>query len=118
MRKFYKNTITSNSSKKDDDKARKRNVNITFRVSPEEKKLIEKRIEISGLSKSSFFIQSCLYQSILVKGNIKSFDAIKKNLDKVAEQVDTSFDLTEMDVESLEAFKMILEIFTNLYGRK
>lgn len=118
MRKFYKNTITSNSSKKDDDKARKRNVNITFRVSPEEKKLIEKRIEISGLSKSSFFIQSCLYQSILVKGNIKSFDAIKKNLDKVAEQIDTYYDLTEKDVESLEAFKMILEIFTNLYGRK
>ena len=42
MRKFYKNTVTSNSPKKDNEKARKRNVSVTFRISPEEKKLIEK----------------------------------------------------------------------------
>ena len=51
--------------KKKDEKARKRNNILNFRATPTEKTLIERRIELSGLDRASFFIQSCMYQKIL-----------------------------------------------------
>ena len=56
-----------------DEKARKRNTIINFRVSPEEKARIDARIAMTGLNKAEFFIESCLYQTVLVKGNIRTF---------------------------------------------
>ncbi len=60
--------------KKKNEKNRKRNVFMNFRVSEKERELIEKRIALSGMTKAEFFIQSCLYQAIFVKGNIRTFD--------------------------------------------
>lgn len=104
--------------KKKDEKARKRNVIMNFRVSQQEKELIESRIKLSGLSKASFFIQSCLYQKILVKGNIKSFDEIKKRLDVIEAQVKVSGDLADMEPEIAESLRTIMEIFSRIYERK
>ena len=42
--------------KKKNEKNRKRNVIMNFRVSPAEKEAIEARIAMTGLSKSDFFI--------------------------------------------------------------
>ena len=61
--KIYKRaTLHTISVKTKKEESRKRNVILNFRVSEKEKELIEKRIELSGLKKSEFFIQSCLYQ--------------------------------------------------------
>lgn len=80
--KIYRRNAQSGGvpKKKKDKKARKRNTIMNFRVSPLEKQLIDKRIELSGLSKSEYFIQSCMYQAVFVKGNIKTFDVIKASL--------------------------------------
>lgn len=91
---------------------------MNFRVSQKEKELIENRIQLSGLSKSSFFIQSCLYQSVFVKGNIKSFDEIKRRLDAIETQIEISGDLADMDSEMVESLRMIMEIISRLYERK
>ena len=63
--------------KKKNEKNRKRNTFMNFRVSETERALIEKRIALSGMTKAEFFIQSCLYQAILVRGNIRTFDKTK-----------------------------------------
>ena len=67
--KIYRRTTQSSPILKSNagKKARKRNVILNFRVTEQEKNLIEKRIELSGLKKSDYFIESCLYQKILVK---------------------------------------------------
>lgn len=118
--KIYRRPTQSSGTpkKKKNEKARKRNVIINFRVSPQEKTLIDNRINLSGLSKSEFFIQSCLYQNILVKGNIKTFDEIKKQLDEIKKRVYVSGDLSEMDYELAEKIRNILEIFEKIYCRK
>ncbi|MBR1815241.1 MAG: hypothetical protein IJ763_10960 [Lachnospiraceae bacterium] len=117
--KIYRRPTQSSGTpkKKKNEKARKRNVIINFRVFPQEKALIDNRINLSGLSKSEFFIQSCLYQTILVKGNIKTFDEIKKQLEEIKKHVYLSGDLSEMDYGTLEVIRDILEIFEKIYCR-
>ena len=86
MTKIYRRPniyVREGEKNKRDEHNRVRNHGLNFHVTEEEMKLIERRIELSGLSKSTFFIESCLYQKILVKGNIKSFDKIKKRLDEL-----------------------------------
>ncbi|MFR7818362.1 MAG: plasmid mobilization protein [Clostridium sp.] len=90
--KIYRRTTQSSPILKSDagKKARKRNVILNFRVTEQEKGLIEKRIELSGLKKSDYFIESCLYQKILAKGNIRTSDKMKEQLAKIADALKES----------------------------
>ena len=94
---------------------------MNFRVTEQEKNLIEKRIELSGLKKSDYFIESCLYQKILVKGNIRTSDKMKEQLARIAdalkefEEEDFSGVLSGEDVIAL---KTILEMLTKTAQKK
>ena len=100
------------------EKNRKRSIIMNFRVSPEEKELIEKRIELSGLSRTHFFLQSCIYQKILVKGNVKTFDKIRAEMDELYQFVNEKNADGELldrwsrseSEERVESIRMILEI--------
>lgn len=122
--KIYRRTtqLSDTPKRKDDEKARKRNVIVNFRVSQKEKELIDRRIELSGLKKSDYFIESCLYQKILVKGNIRTSDTMKEQLGKITEILsamegkDFSDTLSQEDVMTLKTIaEMFLEI-TNKGG--
>ena len=120
MDRIYRRSTQSDGKpkKKKDEKNRKRSLIMNFRVSPKEKELIEKRIELSGLSRTQFFLQSCMYQKILVKGNIKTFDKIRAEMDELYQFVnEKNADGELLDRRSksesedrVEAIRMILEI--------
>ena len=80
MAKIYRrdNLVSGVTTKKKNEKNRKRSVIVNFRVTPKEKKFIDDRIVLSGLPRAEFFIQSCMHQSVITFGNVKTFDAIKK----------------------------------------
>ena len=99
-----------------DEKARKRNVIINFRVTPEEKERIEARIALSGLSKSEYFIESCLYQTVLVKGNVRTFQAYERALEELSEGIRKGGRMENMAPRSQESLRMILEIMDRLFG--
>ena len=101
-----------------DEKARKRNTIINFRVSPEEKVRIDARIAMTGLKKAEFFIESCLYQTVLVKGNIRTFREYDRTMEKIAGQLQKGTKPEDMDPELLEAWKTILEILDRLFGKE
>lgn len=101
-----------------DEKARKRNTIINFRVSPEEKVRIDARIAMTGLNKAEFFIESCLYQTVLVKGNIRTFREYDRTMEKIAGQLQKGTKPEDMDPELLEAWKTILEILNRLFGKE
>ena len=100
--KIYRRTTQSSPILKSNDgkKARKRNVILNFRVTEQERNLIEKRIELSGLKKSDYFIESCLYQKILIKGNIRTSDKMKEQLARIAEALKESEEEDFSDVLS------------------
>lgn len=55
------------------DKDRLRNQTVCFRATPEERRAIEARITVSGMSKGQYYIQSFLYQKIsIVVGKYQS----------------------------------------------
>ena len=121
--KIYRRTTQSSPILKSNDgkKARKRNVILNFRVTEQERNLIEKRIELSGLKKSDYFIESGLYQKILIKGNIRTSDKMKEQLARIADALKESEEEDFSDVlsgEDVIAVKTILEMLTKIAQKK
>ena len=61
---------------------RKRELTVSFRPSKEQKIAIEKRAELSGLTKNNYIIRSCLYNRIVVVGKKEN---VKKIVDELQE---------------------------------
>ena len=121
--KIYRRTTRSSPILKSNagKKARKRNVILNFRVTEQEKNLIEKRIERSGLRKSDYFIESCLYQKILIKGNIRTSDKMKEQLARIADALKECEEENFFGVlsgEDVIALKTILEMLTKTARKK
>ena len=116
MAKIYRrdNLVSGVTPKKKNEKNRKRSVIVNFRVTPEEKQLIDERIALSGLPRAEFFIQSCMYQKVITFGNVKTFDGIKKIVVAIDEHLQAVEKSEEMDLEILESLRMILEMLTGL----
>ena len=116
MAKIYRrdNRVSGVTPKKKNEKNRKRSVIVNFRVTPEEKQLIDERIALSGLPRAEFFIQSCMYQKVITFGNVKTFDGIKKKLLVIDEHLQAVEKSEELDLKTLESLRMILEMFVGL----
>lgn len=101
-----------------DEKARKRNTIINFRVSPEEKARIDARIAMTGMDKAEFFIESCLYQAILVKGNVRTFREFEQEMKELALQIEQNVKLEDMDPGQQESLRVTLEVLEKLFGKE
>lgn len=104
--------------KKRNEKNRKRNTFLNFRVTEKERNLIDRRIAISGMTKAEFFIQSCLYQAILVKGNIKTFDKIRERLSAIESKLSDMGKNPELSKDDLLELRTILEMLAFVYKRE
>ena len=119
MAKIYRRTtLISGTKKKKDEKKRKRNIIMNFRVSPEEKQMIEERVRLSGMAKGEYFIQSCMYQKISVLGNIRTFDAIKESVSKLDRKLMELQSVKELDEVTLESLRMVLELLDGIYNKR
>ena len=117
MGKIYgKTSVRRRKKKKRNEQNRLRNIIINFRVSTKEKAVIDARIITSGMKKQDYYRQSCLFQKVLVKGNIRSFDAIRRSLRDISEAVNRNPDLSKLSTEQQESLKMILQILEYLFG--
>ena len=116
MGKIYRRETlkTSTTPKKKDEKRRKRNVIMNFRVSPEEKERIEERIALSGLMKSEYFINSCLDNKVMAYGNVRTFEKIKQSLIDIEEHLSRIERTDELDPVVMEQLLMILELYQGL----
>ena len=119
MTKIYKRETKKPSrrkvKKKKNEHNGRRDSIVNVRVSPKEKAAMDARLEASGMKREEFLRQSCMYQKILVKGNIRSFDRIRSSVEDIAStlKVDSSYEnLTE---EQTEKLKTILEMLDYLY---
>lgn len=112
---FKRETLTTDSEEqKKREYIRQRNVLLNFRVSEEEKEKIEKRIELSGLTKQDFLIQSLMNQKVVCIGSAKSFDVIKKQLFIIEKHIKDLAEKGELDETILESLRMILELYQGL----
>ena len=111
------NAIEKKPKKKKNEHNRRRNVIKNFRVSPKERDLIDARAAVTGMKKSTFIIQSCLYQKILVKGNVRSFSIMKDAIKDLTKKIDKNPHLEDLDPADAERLLTILQIIENINGR-
>lgn len=120
MDKIYRRLtqLSNTPKKKKNERSRKRNTFLNFRMTETERELIEARISVTGLEKAEFFIESCLYQKILVKGNIKSFTQIKNQMAQIAEAINKDPNLENLEPAQAEILKTILEIIDRRFAKE
>ena len=117
--KIYKiQTEEPKPKKKKNEKNRKRNNIINFRVTENERRLIERRISLSGMKRVDYFIESCLYQAILVKGNIRTFDKIRERLSAIESKLSDMEENPKLTREELLELRTILEMLKFIYKRE
>jgi nitrogenase subunit NifH len=120
MAKIYRrsNLVSGIRKKKKVEKNRVRNIIMNFRVSPQEKELIDNRIRLSGLARGDFFIQSCTRQKIITTGNIKTFDAIRESVKKIDGHLQEIRMAEELDEGILVELRTILELLDSIYNEE
>lgn len=118
MGKIYGKTMvtTPKLKKKKNEHNRLRNIIVNFRVSPKEKAVLDARIATTGMGKQDYYRQSCLFQKILIKGNIRSLSAIRETVRELTEKIDNNPDLTALEPADAERLKTILEMMMYLFG--
>lgn len=73
--------------RKKKDKNRVRNKYVNFRVTPEEYDLLNKKVEISGILKQEYIIQSLLNYEVKVKADYRLADTIAKEIFQLAKVI-------------------------------
>ena len=118
MGKIYGKTKVAipKPKKKKNEHNRLRDIIVNFRVSPKEKAVLDARIAATGMGKQDYYRQSCLFQKILIKGNIRSLSAIRESVRELSEKVDNNPDLTALEPADAERLKTILEMMMYLFG--
>lgn len=117
MSKIYKRKhLIEGVVPKKNECVRKKNIIINNRVTPEDKEIIYKRIELSGLTIQDYITQCCKYNKINVVGNIKTFDAIRKEMKIIDEHLCKVQRADELELPVLESLRAILEILDGFYG--
>ena len=101
------------------DKNRKRNDYVNFRISKEERMELERRIELSGRDKQDYYIKSALYQTIVVIGNKVQFEKLNNEILAIKHELERIMNASEVSEELLCPIRTALEIingFDNEYN--
>lgn len=120
MDKIYRRETQCKKERKpipESETCRKRNVYMNFRVTENERNLIESRIKMSGLDKNDFFIQSCLYQKILVHGNIRMFTQIQRELAEIKSLLETQ-PIDNLSIYQIESLRTVNEMLERVFKKK
>lgn len=116
--KIYRRPTQLGGTPKKNEKNRLRNVIFNMRVTATEKMLIDNRVEMFGMPKNVYYRQSLLYQTLLLKWNLRSADELKKRMDAIEDSIKAGKTLADMDPLLLDSLRTILELLDKLYGRK
>lgn len=99
--------------KKKNERNRKRDIIVNFRMSKEEKQVLNDRIRLSGIKKQDYMIRSSLYQQIVVVGNKRIFDEVKLELIELCNEIKKLEQVDNFDVVKIEKLRTIVQI---VYG--
>ena len=110
--------ITQMSAKNLDSKGRFRSRTIGFRVSPEEEKLINSAVALSGLTKQDYIVKRLLCRDVVVQGNPRVYKALKQELTAVLAELQRIEAGNSMDEELLNVIELIAVILGGLKGEE
>lgn len=104
------------SAKNLDNKGRFRSRTIGFRVSPEENKLINSAVALSGLTKQDYIVKRLLCREVVVQGNPKVYKALKNQLAEVLTELQRIENGCAVDDELLMTINLITTTLNGMKG--
>lgn len=104
------------SQKNVDNHNRWRSKTVAFRMSPEEDKLLERLVYLSGMTKQDYITARLLDREITVQGNPRVYKALKNELWKVQEELSKITAGSEVDDELLDVIRQINITMKGLKG--
>ncbi len=104
------------SAKNLDNKGRFRSRTIGFRDSPEEDKLINSAVALSGLTKQDFIVKRLLCRDVVVKGNPRVYKALKNQLANVLAELKRIENGSAIDDDLLSTIRLITTTLNGLKG--
>ena len=75
------------SKKNLDGHGRWRSVNVSFRISPEEDRLLETFVKLSGMTKQDYITNRLLCRDIVVQGNPRVYKALREKFGEVLDEL-------------------------------
>lgn len=100
------------SKKNLDGHGRWRSVNVSFRVSPEEDRLLETFVKLSGMTKQDYITSRLLEKDVTVIGNPRVYRALRDKADELLAEMTriSAGDTVQPELfETLQMFVRILE---------
>ena len=102
------------SEKNVDYYGRFRSVNVSFRVSPEEGKLLNSLVKISGMTKQDYITESLLSNQIIIQPTSRTYKAIKDELSAVISELKRIEAGQNVDVDLLDLLSRITSAIDKL----
>ena len=102
------------SAKNRDEHNRWRNVTVAFRVSPEEDRLIETAVRLSGLTKQDYITRRLTDHEVVVQGNPRVFKALRNQLAAVLDELRRIEAGAGVDDDLLSVIAMIAAIMEGM----
>ena len=99
-----------------DCKGRWRSRAVSFRVSEEEAKLIDKCVALSGLTKQDYIIRRLQCRDVVVQGNPRVYKALRNQMVDIYEELKRLECCSEANDELFYTIQMIAEIINGLKG--
>ncbi len=104
------------SEKNLDYYGRFRSVNVSFRVSPEEGKLLNSLVKISGMTKQDYITEALLSNQIIIQPTSRTYKAIKDELSTVISELKRIEAGQNVDVDLLDLLSRITSAIDSLKG--
>ena len=106
------------SAKNLDAKGRFRARTVGFRVSPEEEKLLNSAVALSGLTKQDYIVKRLLCRDVVVQGNPKVYKALKNQLAEILGELKRIENGSVVNDELLSTIQLITTTLNGLKGDK
>lgn len=97
-----------------DGKGRWRNRNIGFRVSEEEALLLDRIVELTGLTKQEYILRRLSDREVVVQGNPRVFKALRKNMILIYEELKRLECVSPDNEELLIVLEMVATIMKGM----
>ena len=102
------------SERRLDPKGRFRSKTVSFRASPEEVKLIDAKVRISGYTKREYIMRKLADSSVIVQGNPRVYKALKREMKLVHEELVRIEAGKSVDSDLMELIGLIAKIMDGM----
>ena len=106
------------SSRNNDLQKRFRCYTKAFRVSPEENEMINRKIELSGMTKQDYIVECLLHHNVTVHGNPYVYRSLKEEIKYFTDMITKTNSLNEICLDELEILEYALKLVISMKNEK